>query len=108
MHRAARIESQSKLNKDSSVFNCECEAGGAGCFLQRCIQHDDGVRAYVDSAHEAFSLFCAGGQNDLESGANIIGSCCGSTPDHIRAFRKVMDEFLDSKEINRMGGLRES
>ena len=44
----------------------------------------------------------------LESGANIIGSCCGSTPDHIRAFRKVMDEFLDSKGINRKGGQRES
>jgi len=39
----------------------------------------------------------------LESGANIIGSCCGSTPDHIRAFRKVMDEYLDAKGINRQG-----
>jgi 5-methyltetrahydrofolate--homocysteine methyltransferase len=39
----------------------------------------------------------------LESGANIIGSCCGSTPDHIRAFRKVMDEFLAAKGIQ--GGL---
>jgi 5-methyltetrahydrofolate--homocysteine methyltransferase len=44
----------------------------------------------------------------LESGANIIGSCCGSTPDHIRAFRKGMDEYLDSKGINRQGGQRES
>ena len=23
----------------------------------------------------------------LEAGANIVGACCGSTPDHIRAFR---------------------
>lgn len=30
----------------------------------------------------------------LEAGANIIGGCCGSTPDHIRAFRNAMDEFL--------------
>jgi 5-methyltetrahydrofolate--homocysteine methyltransferase len=44
----------------------------------------------------------------LESGANIIGSCCGSTPDHIRAFRKGMDEFLDSKGISRKGAKRES
>src|ERR1035441_495119 len=44
----------------------------------------------------------------LEAGTNIIGACCGSTPDHIRAFRKVMDEFLDSKGINREGGQRES
>lgn len=30
----------------------------------------------------------------LEAGANIIGGCCGSTPEHIRAFRKAMDAFL--------------
>jgi 5-methyltetrahydrofolate--homocysteine methyltransferase len=30
----------------------------------------------------------------LEAGANIIGACCGSTPDHIRAFRQAMDEYL--------------
>jgi 5-methyltetrahydrofolate--homocysteine methyltransferase len=35
----------------------------------------------------------------LEAGANIIGACCGSTPDHIRAFRKTMDAFLKSKGI---------
>jgi 5-methyltetrahydrofolate--homocysteine methyltransferase len=33
----------------------------------------------------------------LRAGANIVGSCCGSTPDHTRAFRKVMDGFLASK-----------
>ena len=30
----------------------------------------------------------------LEAGANIIGSCCGSTPDHIRALRKALDKYL--------------
>lgn len=35
----------------------------------------------------------------LEAGANIVGACCGSTPDHIRAFRKTMDAFLESKGI---------
>jgi 5-methyltetrahydrofolate--homocysteine methyltransferase len=29
----------------------------------------------------------------LKSGANIIGSCCGSTPDHTRAIREVVAEF---------------
>jgi 5-methyltetrahydrofolate--homocysteine methyltransferase len=29
----------------------------------------------------------------LEAGASIIGACCGSTPEHIRAFRKAMDEY---------------
>lgn len=29
----------------------------------------------------------------LKIGVNIIGGCCGTTPDHIAAFRKVIDEF---------------
>jgi 5-methyltetrahydrofolate--homocysteine methyltransferase len=32
----------------------------------------------------------------LEAGANIVGACCGSTPEHIRAFRKAMDGYLGS------------
>lgn len=31
--------------------------------------------------------------NALEAGANIIGSCCGSTPDHTRAIREVVEKF---------------
>ena len=30
----------------------------------------------------------------LESGADIIGACCGSTPRHIRAFRDAMDRYI--------------
>lgn len=30
----------------------------------------------------------------LQAGANIIGACCGSTPDHIRKFRQTLDAFL--------------
>jgi 5-methyltetrahydrofolate--homocysteine methyltransferase len=41
----------------------------------------------------------------LEAGANIVGACCGSTPEHIRTFRRVMDEFLES---NLSGAERES
>jgi len=44
----------------------------------------------------------------LKAGVNIVGSCCGSTPDHIRAFRKVMDEFRVSEELEVNGGLCES
>jgi 5-methyltetrahydrofolate--homocysteine methyltransferase len=29
----------------------------------------------------------------LQAGANIIGSCCGSTPEHTRAIRAVVDRF---------------
>lgn len=28
----------------------------------------------------------------LDAGVNIIGACCGSTPEHIRAFRTVLDQ----------------
>jgi 5-methyltetrahydrofolate--homocysteine methyltransferase len=27
----------------------------------------------------------------LAAGARIVGGCCGSTPDHIRRFREVLD-----------------
>ena len=30
----------------------------------------------------------------LEAGVSILGACCGSTPEHIRAFRQAMDEYL--------------
>jgi len=30
----------------------------------------------------------------LDAGVGILGACCGSTPDHIRAFRKAMDQHL--------------
>jgi len=29
----------------------------------------------------------------ISAGANIIGSCCGSTPEHTRAIRQVVEEF---------------
>ena len=30
----------------------------------------------------------------LAAGAAIVGACCGSTPDHIRAFRQAIDRHL--------------
>jgi 5-methyltetrahydrofolate--homocysteine methyltransferase len=33
----------------------------------------------------------------LEAGAAIVGACCGSTPEHIRAFRTALDAFLHSR-----------
>jgi 5-methyltetrahydrofolate--homocysteine methyltransferase len=33
----------------------------------------------------------------LEAGVSIIGGCCGSTPDHIRAFRDAMDRFRTAR-----------
>jgi 5-methyltetrahydrofolate--homocysteine methyltransferase len=34
----------------------------------------------------------------LEAGVNIIGGCCGSTPDHIRAFRRSMDTHFAARQ----------
>jgi len=36
----------------------------------------------------------------LESGANIIGGCCGSTPEHIHAFRQAMDRYLSAHQTH--------
>jgi len=44
----------------------------------------------------------------LNAGANIVGTCCGSTPDHTRAFRKVMNEFLEAKGFEPIGAMHES
>jgi 5-methyltetrahydrofolate--homocysteine methyltransferase len=32
----------------------------------------------------------------LAAGANVIGACCGSTPEHIRAFRRAIDRYLET------------
>lgn len=34
----------------------------------------------------------------LQAGVNILGACCGSTPDHIRAFRGAIDKHLGAKK----------
>jgi 5-methyltetrahydrofolate--homocysteine methyltransferase len=41
--------------------------------------------------HETPEHMAAGVPSLLAAGANIIGGCCGSTPDHIRLFRQVID-----------------
>jgi 5-methyltetrahydrofolate--homocysteine methyltransferase len=42
----------------------------------------------------------------LNVGVNIVGACCGSTPDHIRAFRRVIDDFQHSRSYrNRTGAV---
>jgi 5-methyltetrahydrofolate--homocysteine methyltransferase len=36
----------------------------------------------------------------LAAGANIIGSCCGSTPEHTRAIRGAVDLFNRTQDIS--------
>jgi 5-methyltetrahydrofolate--homocysteine methyltransferase len=42
---------------------------------------------------ETPEFFAEGAEKLLECGVNIIGGCCGTTPDHIAAVRKVVDAF---------------
>jgi len=44
----------------------------------------------------------------LDAGTNIVGACCGSTPDHIRAFRAAMDEYYEAIVAVAQGATRES
>jgi len=41
--------------------------------------------------HETPEQMSAGLPALLDAGARIVGGCCGSTPDHIRAFRSILD-----------------
>lgn len=43
---------------------------------------------------ESPEFMAAGARELLGIGVNIIGGCCGSTPAHIRAIRRVMNEYL--------------
>jgi 5-methyltetrahydrofolate--homocysteine methyltransferase len=36
----------------------------------------------------------------LAAGANVVGACCGSTPEHIRAFRQAMNRY-ESQTVRR-------
>jgi 5-methyltetrahydrofolate--homocysteine methyltransferase len=50
----------------------------------------DGETVYKETAEE----MARGVAGLLEAGARIIGACCGSTPDHICAMRKALNERL--------------
>ncbi len=40
-------------------------------------------------------VFAAAGRTFLQAGARVLGGCCGTTPDHIRALRGVIDAFCE-------------
>jgi 5-methyltetrahydrofolate--homocysteine methyltransferase len=39
------------------------------------------------------------------AGASIIGGCCGSTPDHIRAFRQALDRYMAERTTRENQGV---
>ena len=38
----------------------------------------------------------------LDSGVNIVGGCCGSTPEHIRLFREMIDRHQETRSPERL------
>jgi 5-methyltetrahydrofolate--homocysteine methyltransferase len=54
----------------------------------------EGGRAVYKQSPEDMAL---GVQDVLEAGANIVGSCCGSTPEHTRAIRLVVEKYNRNK-----------
>ena len=38
----------------------------------------------------------------LDSGVNIVGGCCGSTPEHIRLFREMIDRHQEIRSPERL------
>ncbi len=55
-----------------------------------------GARLIYPATPEYFGDFA---RRFLQAGASIIGGCCGTTPDHIRAMRAVLDEVELQRSI---------
>src|SRR5512139_1106539 len=55
-----------------------------------------GARLIYPATPEYFGEFA---RRFLQAGASIIGGCCGTTPDHIRAMRAVLDEVELQRSI---------
>ena len=63
--------------------------------LPLLVHANAGLPVYKDGQHIFPDTpgFMAGWVKDLiEAGANIIGGCCGTTPAHIQAIRKAVNQ----------------
>jgi 5-methyltetrahydrofolate--homocysteine methyltransferase len=68
----------------------------ASCHLPVMVQPNAGlpVLENLKAVYKQLPTDMAVGVPDaLSAGAGIIGSCCGSTPEHTRAIRQVVEEF---------------
>ncbi len=48
--------------------------------------------------------FARGIKECLRAGASLVGGCCGTTPEHLREARRIVDEFQREGEALRDGG----
>jgi len=50
----------------------------------------DGVTVFPEKPHDTASFIPA----VLDAGANIVGGCCGTTPSHIAAIKRAVEEYI--------------
>lgn len=62
----------------------------------------DGIDTYPEGPEYAAALVPA----MLGSGVDVVGGCCGTTPAHVAAIRRAVDEYLASLRIDRIPPLR--
>lgn len=61
-------------------------------------------RFFYASAPEYFAEYC---RKFLSLGVTLLGGCCGTTPDHIRAMRRVFDTFTKQQSATEIVSVSE-
>ncbi len=103
---------------DVQVIGANCSVGPARLFpvVEALLQHTKsfkvsaqpnagwpeqvGDRLLYPSTPDYFAQFA---RRAVEAGVSIIGGCCGTTPDHIRAMRRALDQLVPAElEIERI------
>ncbi len=82
MHDMVELAKQFKKNNGYPPFMIQANAGKP--------LYSDGKTVFPESPQEMNTQII----DLLELGVSIIGGCCGTTPAHIREFRKTIDAFL--------------
>lgn len=93
------------LNKGVDVVGANCTVGPQRMFSIIRAMYKDGVILSAQPAagiptfqdgrsvyHTSPEYLATYARELLQSGVTLIGACCGSTPDHIKAMRGVLDE----------------
>lgn len=94
------------LNRGVDVVGANCTVGPQRMFSIIRTMYKDGVILSAQPAagiptlqdgrsvyHTTPEYLSAYARELLQAGVTLIGACCGSTPAHIRAIRKILDEL---------------
>ncbi len=100
------------LGRGVDVVGANCTVGPQRMFSIIRTMYKDGVILSAQPAagiptlqdgrsvyHTAPDYLAAYARELIQSGVTMIGACCGSTPAHIRAIRKVIDDLAASAPI---------